>query len=74
LDAQLNMETEKGIIRPIDARNLMTTVIGMCIFPIVARPIIQGIMFNNDKKAYEVFLSQRKKFVTEFIINAIKVH
>jgi len=73
-DAQLKDEAKKGIIRPIDARNLMTNVIGLCIFPIVARPIIQGIMFNNDKKAYEVFLSQRKKFVTEFIINAIKVH
>jgi TetR/AcrR family transcriptional regulator len=73
-DAQLRSEAEKGIIRSIDARNLMTTVIGMCIFPIVARPIIQGIMFNNDKKEYDVFLSQRKKFVTEFIINAIKAH
>jgi TetR/AcrR family transcriptional regulator len=73
-DNQLKSEAEKGIIRPIDARNLMTTVIGMCIFPIVARPIIQGIMFNNDKKEYDVFLSQRKKFVTEFIINAIKAH
>jgi len=73
-DAQLKSEAENGIIRPIDSRNLMTTVIGMCIFPIVARPIIQGIMFNNDKKAYEVFLSERKKFITEFIINAIKVH
>jgi len=71
-DAQLKIEAEKGIIKPIDARNLMTTVIGMCIFPIVARPIIQGIMFNNDKKEYDVFLSQRKKFVTEFIINSIK--
>ncbi|OFX86876.1 MAG: hypothetical protein A2W99_03950 [Bacteroidetes bacterium GWF2_33_16] len=73
-EIQLKDEANKGIIRPIDARNLMTNVVGLCIFPIVARPIIQGIMFNNEKKEYDEFLSQRKKFVTEFIINAIKVN
>ncbi len=72
-DAQLKDEAKKGIIRPIDARNLMTNVIGLCIFPIVARPIIQGIMFDNNKKNYDIFLEQRKKMVIDFIINAIKV-
>lgn len=71
---QIQVEVQKGIIKPIDAQNLMTNVIGLCIFPIVARPIIQGIMFNNDKKAYDAFLMQRKKFVVDFIINAIKVN
>lgn len=69
---QIQEEVKKGIIRPIDARNLMVNVVGLCIFPIVARPIIQGIIFNNDKKAYDEFLTQRKQFVTEFIINSIK--
>ena len=69
---QIQEEVKKGIIRPIDARNLMVNVVGLCIFPIVARPIIRGIIFNNDKKAYDEFLTQRKQFVTEFIINSIK--
>ncbi|HAN18186.1 MAG: hypothetical protein A2X13_07615 [Bacteroidetes bacterium GWC2_33_15] len=72
-DNQLQDEVNKGIIRSVDSRNLMTNVIGLCIFPIVARPIIQGVMFNNDKKAYEAFLAQRKQFVVDFIINSIKV-
>jgi AcrR family transcriptional regulator len=70
---QIDSEVEKGIIKPIDVRNLMTNIIGLCIFPIVARPIIQGIMFNNDKKEYETFLHQRKDFVIDFVINSIKV-
>jgi len=72
-DNQLQDEVNKGIIRSVDSRNLMTNVIGLCIFPIVARPIIQGIMFNNNKEEYDVFLAQRKKFVTDFIINSIKI-
>ena len=71
-DAQIQAEVQKGIIKPIDARNLMTNVIALCIFPVVARPIIQGLMFRNNKKEYEAFLKQRKDFVKEFIINSIK--
>ena len=71
-DEQIQSEVQKGIIKPIDTRNLMTNVIALCVFPIVARPIIQGIMFENDKKQYDTFLKQRKEFVKEFIINSIK--
>ena len=71
-DEQIQAEVKKGIIKPIDTRNLMTNVIALCVFPIVARPIIQGIMFENDKKQYDTFLKQRKDFVKEFIINSIK--
>ncbi|MCK5029530.1 MAG: TetR/AcrR family transcriptional regulator [Bacteroidales bacterium] len=72
-DTQIQAEVQKGIIKPIDTRNLMTNVIALCVFPIVARPIIQGIMFDNDKKQYDAFLKQRKDFVKEFIINSIKM-
>ncbi|MCD4834691.1 MAG: TetR/AcrR family transcriptional regulator [Bacteroidales bacterium] len=72
IDAQIQAEVQKGIIKPIDTRNLMTNVIGLIVFPIAARPIIQGIMFENDKKQYDAFLKQRKDFVKDFIINSIK--
>ncbi len=70
--SQVDSEVKEGIIKPIDVKNLMTNIIGLCIFPIVARPIIQGIMFDNNKKEYDTFLAQRKDFVTDFIINSIK--
>ena len=71
-EAQIQAEVKAGIIKPISVRNLMTNVIALCIFPVVARPILQGILFENDKKQYSEFLSQRKDFVKEFIINSIK--
>lgn len=71
-EAQIQAEVKAGIIKPVSARNLMTNVIALCIFPVVARPILQGVLFENDKKQYSEFLSQRKDFVKEFIINSIK--
>lgn len=73
LSALLKQEVEKGVIRPIEPEQLMVNMIGLCIFPIITRPIIQGIVFRGDKKRYKEFLHSRKKEVTDFIINSIKI-
>jgi hypothetical protein len=72
LDNQIKEEVKKGILRPISAKNLMTNTVSLCIFPIVARPVLQGILFENNKKEYDEFLIQRKDFVKDYIINSIK--
>ena len=69
----VNKEIEAGKIKPIDPRQLIVNIIALCIFPIIGRPIIQIIAFNDDKKAYDAFLDTRKKEVTELIINSIKI-
>lgn len=72
LDDQIQKEVKEGIIKPISAKNLMTNVISLCIFPVVARPILQGIIFDNNKKEYDTFLKERKEFVKDYLINSIK--
>ena len=72
LDNQIQNEVNQGIIKPISAKNLMTNVISLSIFPVVARPILQGIIFDNDKKEYDKFLKQRKDFLKEYLVNSIK--
>ncbi len=71
-DKQIQTEVKAGILKPVDARNLMINIVSMCIFPIVGRPIIQGVLFENDKKIYNKFLEQRKESIKEFIVNSIK--
>ena len=71
--ALLKQEVSKGSIRPIEPEQLLVNMIGLCIFPIIARPIIQGIVFRGDKARYKIFLESRKKEVTAFIINSIKL-
>lgn len=55
-----------------DPRQFLVNMIGLCVFPFAARPLIQRLMFDNDGAAYETFLQERKKEVPEFIINAIR--
>jgi isopropylmalate/homocitrate/citramalate synthase len=65
-------EIKKGTIEPIDPIQLIINIIGLSLFPIIAKPILMGILFKNDKKKYNEFLESRKKEVAKFVINAIR--
>jgi len=62
-----------GIIRPIDPRQLIVNIIGLCIFPIVAKPIL-CTMLSFDEEGYRNFIEERKKEVARFVINSIKIN
>lgn len=68
----IKREIEKGTIEPIEPEQLIVNIIGLSIFPFVAKPILMGVIFKGDKKRYEEFLLSRKKEVARFIINSIK--
>lgn len=63
---------EKENIALEDPRHFMVNLIGLCVFPFAARPLIQRMMFNNDEVAYNNFLVERKKEVPQLILNAIR--
>lgn len=69
---QFEASSAKGEIRNIDARHLIINVLSLCIFPVAARPMMQRVFFDNDDRAYEAFLEERKAVVSEFVINAIQ--
>jgi len=62
-----------GIIHPVDPKQLIINIIGLCVFPVAAKPIIKTMLNLNDEE-YLKFIEVRKKEVSKFIINAIKVH
>jgi TetR/AcrR family transcriptional regulator len=70
----VNKEVKNGTIVPIEPEQLIVNIIALCIFPFVARPIIQGVIFDGDKERYSKFLESRKKEVTNFIINSIAIN
>lgn len=65
LSQQLNMTFEK-------TRHFMVNMISLCIFPFAGRPLIERLLFQEDKSAYNLFLEERKKVVADFIINTLK--
>jgi len=73
LESQLKDEIEKGNIRPIKVEELVINTISLCIFPIVAKPIITSLIFSGNDEEYKNMMELRKTQVSEFIINSIKI-
>ena len=65
-------EIENKTIISVDPFHLIVNILSMCIFPIVAQPIIQNVLFEGKEGLMPIFIEQRKEQVSEFIINAIK--
>ncbi len=70
---EVNAAAAAGIIHPIDSKQLIINIVGLCVFPIAARPIIKTILNQSDDEFLN-FIEVRKKELANFIINAIKVH
>ncbi len=68
---QLLEEIDKGNIKPINPIHIIINVMSMCIFPFLAKPILQKVSGMNEEQ-YRVLIIERKKVVVEFVINAIK--
>lgn len=62
-----------GIIHPIDPKQLIINIVGLCVFPVAAKPIVTN-MLKMEGDEYQSFIEVRKKEVAKFVINAIKVH
>jgi len=71
LTFQIEKEIREGKIREIHPFNLLLNILSMCIFPFVARPILQEVTGLTEED-YLKLMKLRKKEVSEFIIRAIK--
>lgn len=69
----LENEMKAGNIRRMDPKDLLINILAMSIFPIAAKPLMQIMFFENDKKAYNDFLVKRKETVKDFILDSILV-
>lgn len=69
----IQKEIDAGNIIRIEPEQLLVNIIALCIFPVVARPIIQQVIFDGDKARYKQFLESRKTEVTRFVISSISI-
>ena len=69
----LEVEIKNGNVREIDAKQLVTNMISMCLFPFISQPILKLILFNDDVEQYKAFLESRKTEIADFIIQSISI-
>jgi TetR/AcrR family transcriptional regulator len=62
---------KKGEIKPIKGYELMVNMVSLCIFPFLARPMVQWVTKTNDEE-FLPMMEQRKKTVVKFVIDSIK--
>jgi TetR/AcrR family transcriptional regulator len=69
---EINDAVNSGLIIPIKPQTLVLNILSLCIFPIVAKPIIETV-FNLNDETYSQMIEERKKQIAQFVINAIKI-
>jgi len=65
LSKQLNMSFD-------ESRHFLINMISLCIFPFAGRPLIEKILFSENKSGYNKFLEERKSVVADYIISTLK--
>lgn len=68
---QIEAEIKAGTMQRIDPREFLINTIGLCVFPVIARPMVEIVFEMNDEQ-YRRFLEKRKKELPKFILNAVK--
>ncbi len=65
-------DIENGLLRKnINPKELLVNIISLCVFPVIGRPLLGVIIFDNDTAKYDAFLNDRKRQVTDLIIHSI---
>jgi len=62
---------KNGIIKEVSPIQLFLNIVSMCIFPFVARPLIQGIMMQ-DNVQFDMIIQERKTLVADVILSWLK--
>jgi AcrR family transcriptional regulator len=70
MQKQIDARVEAGTMAPTDAKHLLAHVLSLCLFPFIARPILQSV-YDMDDAAYEQFIAERKKTVPQFVTRAL---
>lgn len=61
-----------GEIRAISTENFLINMLSLVIFPYMARPILEAVVFHNDHDRYEHFLAQRAEVVIKTILLSLQ--
>ncbi|MEN0004947.1 MAG: TetR/AcrR family transcriptional regulator, partial [Bacteroidota bacterium] len=73
LKRQLKELAEQGIIRPLSIENFMSNLIGLVIFPTLARPMLE-FQTGINEEGFEEMLEQRKKMIPDMIIKSLYIN
>jgi AcrR family transcriptional regulator len=63
-------EMAVGRLRHMDPREILINTMALCVFPYIARPMMQRFLLGSDAE-YKLMLEQRRRSVKTFLRNAL---
>jgi TetR/AcrR family transcriptional regulator len=69
LTAQIEQEITDGKIKPFRLEDLYANIMGMSVFPLLAKPVFMEFMFDHNEKEFYNFMTSRKKIIMSVIDN-----
>jgi len=67
---QIRDGMERGNLNRVDPEQFILSLISMCVFPFVGRPIVR-MVFKKDEQEYEGFLRDREKEILEYLFRVL---
>ena len=58
-------------MRPIAPEQFLVNLLGLAVFPFIARPLLHRVI-GMDDAAFERFLDERRRELPAFILNALR--
>jgi len=71
LQLLIDKDVAAGKMNPTKLEHLMVNMVSMVLFPVLAQPIIQTVLFENNAEKYNNFLEERKSVIIPFVLMAI---
>ncbi|MEM6376641.1 MAG: TetR/AcrR family transcriptional regulator [Bacteroidota bacterium] len=69
---QMNDEMDSGQIRKIPPMQLLMNILGMSVFPFMAKPMINNVFGIADEQ-FIILMEERKKLIVDFIKHSLEV-
>ena len=70
LGEQIDGEVAAGRMRPMPPAQFAVNLIGLCVFPFAARPLIEGMLLED--RDFDRFLRERKAQLPEFFLRGVR--
>jgi AcrR family transcriptional regulator len=69
---QLQAAAAEGMIHPVAPHHLIMNILGLCVFPVISKPMMQFNMGIGEKE-FIAMMEERKRLVPELIISSLKI-
>lgn len=71
LESHIQEGIDAGILRPINPKQFVVSLMAMVVFPFLEKPLLKTLM-NLGDEGYQTFLEERKRFIPAFVKAALQ--